>query len=148
MSNGIRAERYERSITVDTQTGAGYATYPLSDEGLAQASLPPFVAEKIRRVAAQYRIGRFQVEKRTAQGERVTLWCEGIYALWFYLGGASAWANIDGAYTTFDRIPSLLLPQDPSPDEVWWLRLSGEGEPYILEVSCLTLTYGEVKGIH
>lgn len=131
------------------QLGAeGAATYPLSEEGLAQASLPPFVTAKIRRVAAEYVIECFQVEKHTAQGERVTLWCEGIYALWFYLGGSAAWANIDGAYTTFDRIPDALRIASHSPDEVWWLRLSGGSEPYVLEVEHLTLRWGEVKGTH
>ncbi len=135
---------------VTPQPGAaeGAATYPLSEEGLAQASLPPFVTEKIRRIAAEYVIDRFQVEKHTAQGERVTLWCEGIDALWFYLGGSAAWANIDGAYTTFDRIPDALRIASPSPDELWWLRLSGESQPYVLEVAHLALHWGEVKGTH
>jgi hypothetical protein len=132
---------------MDRPTVEGGDVYPLSEEGLAQAPLPPFVAEKIRRIAAEYRIERIQVEKRMVQGERVTLWCEGIYVLWFYQGGSAAWAQIDGAYTTFDRIPAALLPVQPSPEEVWWLRLTGESEAYVLEISCLTLHWGKARGI-
>lgn len=131
---------------MNANAGTGSVSYPLSEEGLAQALLPPFVAEKIRRIAAEYRIERFQVEKQTVQGERVTLWCEGIYVLWFYQSGSSAWAQVDGAYTTFERIEGALLPAPTSPEEVWWLRLAGESEPYVLEVSCLTLHWGKRKG--
>jgi len=131
-----------------TDAGAQSASYPLSEEGLLSSGLPPFVAEKIRRIALEHHIERFQVEQHPAQGERVTLWCEGIAALWFYLGGSAAWANLDGAYTTFDRIPDALLPVPPPPEEVWWLRLAGESEPSVLEVSCLTLVWWEAKGVH
>ena len=133
---------------MNAKAGAGSASYPLSEEGLAQAPIPPFVAEKIRRIAAEYHIERFQVEKRTAQGERVTLWCEGIYLLWFYLTGSSAWAQVDGAYTTFERIEAPPFAAPTSPEEVWWLRLAGESEPSVLEVSCLTLVWGKAKGVH
>jgi hypothetical protein len=126
-----------------TDAGAPSASYSLSEEGLLSSGLPPFVADKIRRVATEHPIVRFQVEQRTAQGERVTLWCETVSALWFYQGGSAAWANVDGAYTTFDRIPDTLRQPPPPTDEVWWLRLSGEREPYVLEVSCLTLRWGK-----
>ena len=130
----------------DNEAGATPASYPLDEAGLAQAPLPAFVREKLRRLAAEYRLTRFRVERRKVQGERATLWCQGRYLLWFYLGGSAAWAEIDGAYTTFDRVPPALLPARSTTEEVWVLRLAGESEPYDVEVACLTLTWGEVKG--
>lgn len=136
----------EGSMQKNTDSGARGAIYPLSEEGLRQSGLPPFVQEKVRRIATVYRIEGLRVEEHAGLGERVTLWSETAPELWFYQGGAAAWANTRGAYTTFDRIAGDLLPPSPSPDEVWWLRLAGEEEPYTLEATHLTLRWGEVKG--
>lgn len=133
---------------MNAKAGAESASYPLSQQGLAEAPIPPFVAAQIRCIAAEYRIERFQVEEQAVQGERVTMWCEGVPVLWLYQGGSSAWARIDGSYTTFERIDNSLLPTPPSPAEVWWLRFAGESEPTVLLVSCLTLVWGKVRGVH
>jgi hypothetical protein len=132
----------------NTDSGTAGAVSPITEEGLAQSGLPPFVQEKVRRIAAAYRVEGVRVEEHAAQGECVTLWSETAPELWFYQHGAAAWASTCGAYTTFDRIEPDQLPPSPSPDEVWWLRLAGEEEPYLLEATHLLLRWGEVKGAH